>query len=77
MNSFSNLRSVVNILLVLFSKGTLSDALEGVTLENFSLALLASSEPSCGFYQQQLSFLGSKIFVLFHEIHIYAILFQL
>ena len=31
MNSFSNLRSIINILLVLFSKGTLSDALEGVT----------------------------------------------
>ena len=31
MNSFSNLRSMINILLALFSKGTLSDALEGVT----------------------------------------------
>ena len=69
MNSFSNLRSMTNILLVLFSKGTLSDALEGVTSKKFSLAPLASSGPSCGFYQQQLSYLGSYICVLFHEIH--------
>ena len=62
MNSFSNLRSII-ILLVLFSKGTLSDALEGVTLKNFSHAPLASSEPTC-------SVQGSYIFVLLHEIHI-------
>ena len=31
MNSFSNLRSMMNILLVLFSKGTLSDVLQGAT----------------------------------------------
>ena len=43
MNSFSNLRSMINILLVLFSKGTLSDALEGVTSKIISLAPLASS----------------------------------
>ena len=67
MNSFSNLRSMINILLVLFSKGTLPDALEGVTSKKFSLA---SSEPSYRLYQQQLSYLGSYIFVLLHEIHI-------
>ena len=43
MNSFSNLRSMINILLVLFSKGTLSDALEGVTSKKFWRTLLASS----------------------------------
>ena len=50
MNSFSNLRSMINILLVLFSKRTLSDALEGVTSKKFSLVPLASSEPSYRFY---------------------------
>ena len=35
MNSFSNLRSMINILLVLFSKVTLSDTLEGVSSKNF------------------------------------------
>ena len=49
MNSFSNLRSMIIILLVLFSKGTLSDALEGVTSKKFSLAPLASSKPSYSF----------------------------
>ena len=77
MNSFSNLRPMVNILLVLFSKGTLSDAQEGVTSKKLSLAPLASSEPSYNSYQQQLSYLGSYIFVLLHEIHIQVILFQL
>ena len=64
MNSFSNLRSMINILLVLFSKGMLSDALEGVTSKTFSLAPLASSEPSYSFYHQKLSYLGTYIFVL-------------
>ena len=44
MNYFSNLRSMINLLLALFSKGTLSDALEGVTSYKFSLAPLASPE---------------------------------
>ena len=42
MNSFSNLRSMINILLGLFSKGT-SDVLDGVTSKKFSLAPLTSS----------------------------------
>ena len=45
MISFSNLKSMINMLLVLFSKGMLSDALDGVTSKKFSLAPLSSSEP--------------------------------
>ena len=70
MDSFSNMRSMINILLVLFSKGTLSDSLEGVTSKKFSLAPLASSEPSRSFCLQQLSYSGSYVFLLLHEIHI-------
>ena len=42
----------------------------GRDLEKCSLALLASSEASYSFYQQQPSYLGSYIIVLLHEIHI-------
>ena len=70
MNSFSNLRSMINMLLVLILKGTLSNAKEGVTSKKFSHAPLASSERSCTFYQQQLSYSGSCVFVLLHEIPI-------
>ena len=58
MNSFSGLRSMMNILFVLFSKGTLFDALEGVTSKNCSL------EPSYSFFLQR-SYLGHTFLYCF------------
>ena len=58
MNSFSGLGSMMNILFVLFSKGTLFDALEGVTSKNCSL------EPSYSFFLQR-SYLGHTFLYCF------------
>ena len=69
MNSFSNLRSMINIACSILRRDVVRRS-SGRDLKKVLPAPLASAEPSYRFYQQQLRYLSSYIFPLLHEIHL-------